>query len=251
MKTLLIRKSIFSAIFNTLCVNSESYLSARLWPWVQHFISLTKRNLSQLFLQTKKRLALVLQDTLAILNALSKSASNSRTYSGLSIMLVAAPLASVCYQFFPLHPIDKTWYYLNMYYFLLTLAPDLSFLLYVTGLFLIFSTSKRAYFLIIPAGYHIAKIIWLVTVSSNEDFYRIVPFSFFVLGGLLASVWLFTFDFLMKLHFHTITRSLNAQDGITQLNIDYHNGERNGIDDDLAMAAIRKEYLNRKAIREI
>jgi hypothetical protein len=62
--------------------------------------------------------------------------------------------------------------------------------------------SRRAFFLVIPAGYHVSKILWLVQVTSNEEFYRIVPTTFLLLGGLATFVWLFTFNWLMALHYH-------------------------------------------------
>lgn len=133
------------------------------------------------------------------------------------IMLVVAPLTGVAYQLFDRSVKVEGWYYVNYYYLFFVLTPHLTLLTVLTGVFLLFpQDSKRAFFLIIPAGWHMAKIFWILTIGSNEDFYRLVPSSFFVLGGLAATVWLFTFNWMMSLHFHKRAGHLARAEGILQ-----------------------------------
>lgn len=150
-----------------------------------------------------------LQDLRLGLHALAGSLSNRRIYLGLILMLVVAPLFGVGYQLFDLRSgIDRigqpgAWYYINNFYLFFELCPHIALVTILTGIFFLFpENSRRAYFLIIPAGYHLAKILWLLTVDSNEDFYRIVPSSFLVIGSLFAFVHFLTFNWLMSLHFH-------------------------------------------------
>lgn len=122
-------------------------------------------------------------------------------------MLLVAPLSGIAYQF--LDPKASVqwlwwkWYYSNAYYLFFTVGPHLSDLMIYTGLFLLFpADSRRAWFLVIPTGLTMSKILWLGTVTTNEQFHQIVPLFFVVVAGLIAVVWLFTFNWLMHRQFH-------------------------------------------------
>lgn len=195
--------------------------------------------------QLRKQITLVYLDARAGLIAYTKATSNSRTYCGLFILLVAAPLSAVGYQLFPKNTFDITWYYVNNFYLFMVLCPHISLLLTLTGVFLILPEhSKRGYFLILPAGYHIAKIIWLSLANSNDELNTVVPLSFLLIGVLFSCIWLFTFDWLMNLHFHKREGSNCRIYGIIDLNIEKE------LSDEVAMSALRKEREGLKKIIE-
>lgn len=159
-----------------------------------------------------------LQDLQHGLRALAASLSGGRIYLGLVLMLVVAPLAGVGYQLFDQGVRVQGWFYVNSFYLFFELCPHISLLSVLTGIFFLFpEKSKRAFFLIIPAGFHIAKMLWLIMADSNEDFYRIVPSSIFVTGILFALVLFITFDWLTSLHFHKKARHYAAYEGLMEL----------------------------------
>lgn len=144
---------------------------------------------------------------------------NSRLYLALVLMLVAAPLVSICYQLFDQyativlyegqHFFDRNgvrwdfWFYKNYFYLFLSLAPWLTASVFVVGVFFLFPEgSTRAYFLAIPLAYLLAKIGWLITVESDAAFWAIVPKFFFLVAAQIAFLLLFTFDYLMARKFH-------------------------------------------------
>jgi hypothetical protein len=136
---------------------------------------------------------------------LSASLNNRRLYVGLWLLLVAAPLCSVAENLFDRNVacVDG-WYYCNTFYFVFAISRHASLLLTLTGVFFLFSDkSLRKFFLIVPSTYHAAKLCWLILwVESNEQFHRILPLSFVLLGLLAAMAWYFAFDALLSLHFH-------------------------------------------------
>lgn len=179
------------------------------------------------------------------LHVLADATSNKRVYLGLMLLLVVTPMSGVGYQLFDKHVHVEGWYYVNNFYLFLVLCPYISVVTALTGIFFLFpENSKRAYFLIIPAGYHVGKILWLITVDSNEDFYRTVPSTFWLLGALAAFVWLFTSNYLMGLHYHLHDGFVARVAGVVELN------ELQIIDDDEAFKLLRKanqEYKAQKA----
>lgn len=128
---------------------------------------------------------------------------NRRVFVGLCLMGVVAPLASCFYMLFERGAYDATWYYVNYFHLFLTLAPSLSLMASLIGVWFLFPyRSPRGYALAVPAGFTIGKILWLIQCTSNADFYSVVPASF-VLIGVLISVFLFiASDWLVHNVFH-------------------------------------------------
>lgn len=135
------------------------------------------------------------QATLAILLA----GSNVRAYLGI-ILLTVSPCAEIAYKLFDVHAGHGYW---NTYFFLYEIGPHFNVIIIATGLFFLFRTSNKLRFaVIIPVAYQFSKILWLCTVSSNEDFHRVVPWSFLIIGISVSILWFMLFDYLMTLHFH-------------------------------------------------
>lgn len=144
---------------------------------------------------------------------------NGRLLVALVLMLVAAPALMVSYHIFDqtatlvLYPgqhfYDRHgvrfdfWFYKNYYYLFMTLAPYMAVTVGCLGAFLLFpENSKRRYFIVPLLVYAISKIMWLLTVESNEDYDGIVPAFFLIVAGLIVFLILFTFDYLMARKFH-------------------------------------------------
>jgi hypothetical protein len=188
----------------------EKTFASSFWSWLQ-------LSLSQFTHAVKKSYSLIVRvrrEVHAGLLALARSSSNNRTYLGLVLMLVAAPLSGAAYQLFDRSAHIAGWYHVNLYYFFFLLGPHIMMLLVITGIFLIMPANKRAFFLSVPAGDQVARIVWLSLANSNDDFYRIVPSYFFFIGILIAAIWLITFDWLMSLHFHKRADSQARINGI-------------------------------------
>jgi hypothetical protein len=95
------------------------------------------------------------------------------------------------------------WYYVNYFHLFLTIGPSLFVFFLLTGAFLLFPDGcKRAYALVVPTGYTISKILWLLTVTSNEQFWQ-MPTGSFLFAGVLISFTLFIMlDWLAHNKFH-------------------------------------------------
>lgn len=151
---------------------------------------------------------------------LAAVSTTRRIYLGLALILVAAPLSGAAYQLFDITVIDHSWYYRTYFDFFLILGPYLTICLCLIGTSLLFpQDSVRAYFLLPPLALYVSKILWLCVAESNNDFnafWQAIPYYFFLTGAIIAFTLIFTFNFLMTLHFHkregTIARILGILD---------------------------------------
>lgn len=145
-----------------------------------------------------------LKDRLAGLAALPLTLTvNARLFLGLVMMGVVAPLAACAYMVFNRGFIIEHWYHVNYFHLFFLLGPHLFNVACFFGIFLLFPRgSKRAYFIAIPFGYTMAKILWLIQVSDNKALWSLVPSSF-ILGGMAISVvLLLIMDWLSWRKFH-------------------------------------------------
>lgn len=184
-----------STLTNERC---ESTSSSSFWRWPSGFAWR-----SSLVRKSRSRSTSVVRAAQAGLAALSRTVNvNHRLVVAVVFMLMLAPAASICYLPFD-RSVKSDWYYVNNFYLLLTLAPFITQACISIGIFFLFPAgSKRSYFLSIPLALAIAKILWLLTVNSNEDYYSIVPTFFLVVAGLIALLTLFTFDWLTARKYH-------------------------------------------------
>jgi hypothetical protein len=161
------------------------------------------------------------QAVLTGLAALAKTKRvNHRLVVALAFMLVVAPFAMALYQLFDQqatiiqyegqHFYDRHgvrfdfWFYKNYYYLFMTLAPYITVSTVIIGAFFLFpENSMRAYLLVLPLAFLFAKIMWLLTVNSNEDFDRVVPaLAFLVAAAQIAIFILFFFDWMVARKYH-------------------------------------------------
>lgn len=152
------------------------------------------------------RVAPAVADLIVGLRALLLSiGSNNRIYVGLVLMGVVSPLSSCIYMLFDRGVYIQEWYHVNYFHLFLLLAPYLSIFFCFAGVFLLFPEgSKRAYALIVPAGFTLGKIFWLIQIKSNAEYWSVVPW-FFVLVGLLTSAVLFLMlDWMAHNKFHRV-----------------------------------------------
>jgi hypothetical protein len=125
---------------------------------------------------------------LSALQALAlSSTANYRIFAGLIFVGIVTPLASCTYQLFDFKERVEGWYHLNSFHLFMLLGPYLSGLALTIGVFLLFPKGvKRAYTLLIPAGYFVGKLIWLYQTSSNEEYWMVPSFSFFAVGAVIS-----------------------------------------------------------------
>lgn len=161
-------------------------------------------------------------------------------------MLIVAPLSGVTYLLFDDRLEDSTWFMLNSYQLFLQLGPYLCICFCLMGATLLFpQDSRKAYFLLPPLAIYITKILWLCSVTTNEEynsFFTVAPIYFFLAGLAIAFTLIFTFNWIMTLHFHKREGIRARIDGTIDLN------ELQLIDDAEAMKILRGQ---RKAFKEL
>lgn len=130
------------------------------------------------------------------LNALVLSlAANKRLYVGLILIGVVAPLSGVSYMLFDRTVMVEGWYYVNNFYLFLVLGPSITQVCLLLGVYHLFPRkSKRAFLLTIPMGFSVGKIIWLITVTSNEELHSLTPANIILVGGLVSFVVMFSIE---------------------------------------------------------
>lgn len=136
-------------------------------------------------------------------------------------MLVVAPVTSAVYHLFDYRIADQSWFYLNYYFLFFSLCPHLSMVAIYTGLFFLFPRhSKRAYFIAVPLTLTIAKILWLITVTTNAEFHQVVPLDFYAIGLVMAALWLFASNYLADLRYHKFDGIVARILGLARLDMD-------------------------------
>jgi hypothetical protein len=146
---------------------------------------------------------------------------NARIYVGGVVMGVVAPLTGCAYMLFSRTDHVQGWYHVNYFHFFYLLGPHLFEFFCLCGVFLLFPrSSKRAYFIAIPTGYVLAKIIWLIQIKSNQELWQVVPSSFILISILISLVILLTLDFLTWRKFHRVDAFEKRIDGILQVSDD-------------------------------
>ena len=185
----------------TLC-EKRSFTLLFSWQWLWalgHSMRALMNRWSRQFVHAGKGVAA----GLAALPLTISSQVNRRIYVGLGLMGVVAPLSSCFYMVFDRMAFDETWYHANYFHFFLLLGPSFFILFCLMGTFLLFPQgSMRAYLLAIPAGFTIGKILWLALVTSNHEFYRVVPQSFLLHGISISLVLFITLDWFTWRKFH-------------------------------------------------
>jgi hypothetical protein len=145
------------------------------------------------------------------------STVNSRVYVGSLLMYVMTPLAGCSYLLFDRVNPDKTQYYWYLFDLFLVISPYLSLFACMLGAYLWMPVSNRAKGLFIPMGLTLGKILWLMQVSSNEEFWTVPSISFIFYGLLIASLLPMVLDHLIWRKFHDFDGKMARLIGIVNI----------------------------------
>lgn len=147
--------------------------------------------------------------------------ANERLYLSIVLMGIIAPLMSIAFLVFDKSTLDESWYYLNWYYLAITICPHLSMVIFYTGIFFLFPKgSSQSYFLTVPLALTVAKILWLITASSNEEVNQVVPFEFVAMGVVIAGLWLFAMTYITDRTYHRYDGICARIEGLFLSNMD-------------------------------
>jgi hypothetical protein len=127
---------------------------------------------------------------------------NRRIFVGLVLIGVVAPVAGSIYTLFSHQTVSEDWFYLNWFNLFLVLGPPLKNVFFAWGVFYLFPEgSKRAWIIALPMGEEIGKILWLLSITNNEQFWSIAPWHVYVTGICLA-VFLLVISEFLTFRFH-------------------------------------------------
>lgn len=125
--------------------------------------------------------------------------ANTRHLSG-ALFIVVGCLSSVSYHIFNPLVIDKSWYYLNWFYFLYTIREELLIGFWAVGTFLLLPQKYTLSFVpcAFALGWSVASILnyWFF-VHSNESFHQDVMLSVWIAGLSLALGFIICTDYLV------------------------------------------------------
>lgn len=148
-----------------------------------------------------------------------------RVLTGVLLYGVCAPLAEMAYTW-----MDKTdtvpakvWYYESWFMLFLCLGPFLDKIITVTGLYLIFiheKTKVLSFLTAWPIGLAVAKIIWLLQVTSHEEFHSVTPYLYVTYGVLIAIAYVALLNYLVWFKFHRKDSIEPRMDGVVQIAYD-------------------------------
>jgi hypothetical protein len=127
---------------------------------------------------------------------------NRRIFIGLGLIGVVAPVAGSFYTFLSHATVSEDWYYLNWFNLFLVLGPPLKNVFFAWGVFYLFPEgAKRAWIIALPMGEEIGKILWLISITNNEQFWSVAPWHVYVTGISLA-VFLLTIAEFITFRYH-------------------------------------------------
>lgn len=176
----------------------------------------------------------VLIATLALTKALVRSSViNNRIYVGVILVSIVAPLSACLNMLFDRKDKIEGWFYDSYFNLFLVLGPYFFCLCIVTAAFLwIPPSSKRIKFsqrdikfqitrlLSIPSGLIVAKIIWLINCTSNEDFDRLPSLAYLSIGLVIGYVIIRALDYLVWRQEHAMNALIDTLQGLYQIDID-------------------------------
>jgi hypothetical protein len=176
--------------------------------------------LGQFTLVRKKLLSLLvlagqaLRATLASL--IMASTVNSRVYTGYLLMAIF-PIASCSHLLFSRVVRDPEWFYGHYYDLFLVLGPYLSIVVCLLGVYFWMPQTNKAKGLFLPIGFTVGKILWLMQVSSNQEFDQLPPLAFVIYGLLIGSLLPTVIDHLAWRKFHKHDGIIKRMDGLFQV----------------------------------
>jgi hypothetical protein len=184
--------------------------------------SLFQRGLFTLVLKKlsslKTALVRVGRDLRAVLVSLVISSTvNSRVYVGLLLMVAFYPLSSCAYLMFSRDVVDPEWFYRHYFDLFLVIGPYLSIFFALLGAYLYLPMNNRVKALFIPMGLTVGKILWLMQITSNEEFWGLPPISFVFYGLLIGSLLPMVLDHLIWRKFHDFDGKMARLIGIVNI----------------------------------
>lgn len=181
--------NFLSSIYNfnkpLLCSKKSFTRLSSLWRWCLSLVRAVKGH--------------ALQGIQHFLVACRELVSDSRKLSG-ALFIVVGCLSSVSYHIFNPLVIDKSWYYLNWFYFLYTIREELLIGFWAVGTFLLLPQKYTLSFVpcTFALGWSVASILnyWFF-VHSNESFHKDVMLSVWIAGLSLALGFIICTDYLV------------------------------------------------------
>lgn len=209
----------FSSFYKPLQLCEKEFLhllSSRHW---RYMLMVARKKLSFLLMQMVARVRPALLVGLRAAQAQAMAATaNKRLFIGLGLMGVVAPLAGCFYMLFDRVAVDHGWYYLNYFHLFFVLGPHIAYIFAFAGVFYLFPFGcKRSYLMALPTGWNIAKILWLISATSNAAFWQPVPKSMYLIGALIALVLYLTHDWLTWRFFHRVDSFKARERGLYQI----------------------------------
>ena len=113
---------------------------------------------------------------------------------------VSAEIKELCQKGLPLP--DGVWYYTNWHYFFVGLGPHfLTFFAFCAG---VLWTERHVVKLLylVPIGFEVANIPWLITARCDADFNAVPNYHFFITAFLFILVVVLSFRFWMDRKYH-------------------------------------------------
>jgi hypothetical protein len=176
--------------------------------------------------QTAPKQSYFLTEVSALVGRVGAVASkeiNTRILIGLGLVLIVAPIAESLYTHFDFNDRVKpeVWYYESLFWLFLCLGPYLDKFITCLGVYYLFVNGSslkfniKAYLLIPPLGATLGKIIWLLQVSSDQEFHQVAPLLYVMYGCFVGASFLFTIQYLEWRYHHRERAHLTRFDTIT------------------------------------
>lgn len=113
------------------------------------------------------------------------------------------------------------WYYDNAFYLFMCIGPYMDKIFTVWGAYyiLVQNKTRRAYLFVFPLGLAVAKIVWLLFVTSHEEFHQIPPITYYAYGVGLAFFLIFISDYLAWRKYHRADAHERRLENIAQAHV--------------------------------
>lgn len=152
---------------------------------------------------------------------------NNRIYAGLVMVSIVAPLSACVHMFLDKDAVVEGWYYYSNFYLFLVLGPYFFCLSIITAAFLwIPPIEKRIKFsqkdikfqltriLAIPFGLIAGKILWLLQVTSHEEFHQLPSFLSVIAGLVIGYLIIRILDYLVWRQEHAMNALIDSLEGL-------------------------------------
>jgi hypothetical protein len=205
-------------------IKCESTLSgSRSWLLLLSEVSLSLAPMLSKLKHHHQAIVCALRATLVTLTAKTKvliltATINTRIYTGL-VLIFSTPLVWYLFRFFDRRAkVQMLGFHENWFYVLMNLGPLLSWIIFLVGLY--HTLPYKCWQSKVVAAFNgllIAKIIWNLLATSNDE-YNSVPDSLFLLLGVFVSLLLHaSIDFFAWRKFHRFDGLTCRMKGIINL----------------------------------